>query len=78
MKLEQGQLWKQGAQYLRIIAWARLAIEYRISTDPASKDGPRLRVTKKEFCRLIKGATLMPPEPTPANSETGKKPPEES
>ena len=62
MKLEQGQLWKQGGEYFRIVAWERLSIEYRVNDDPTSKDGVRHRVSKKEFCRLIKGAELLPPE----------------
>lgn len=59
MKLEQGQIWKQGEDFFRIIAWERLAIEYKVSQDPASKEGQRHQVTKKEFCRLIKGAVLL-------------------
>ena len=36
-----------------------MAIEYKTMTDPASKEGTLHQVTKKEFCRLLKGATLM-------------------
>ena len=63
MKLEQGQIWKQGEDYLRIVAWERLAIDYKISRDPSSKEGTRHQVSKKEFCRLIKGAELLPNGP---------------
>ena len=62
MKLEQGQIWKQGEEYHRIVEWARLSIEYKTMNDPASKEGTRHRVTKKEFCRLLKGAVLLTPE----------------
>ncbi len=62
LKLEQGQIWKQGDEFLRIVKWSRLAIEYKKMTDPAAKDGTVHDVTKKEFCRLIKGATLMTPD----------------
>ena len=62
LKLEQGQIWKQGDAYYRIVKWARLAIEYKAMKDPASKEGTLHQVSKKEFCRLIKGATLMTPE----------------
>lgn len=58
MHLEQGQIWKQGGEYLRIVTWERLAIEYKATKDPDSKEGALHRVTKKEFCRLIKGAAL--------------------
>lgn len=63
MKLEQGQIWKQGEDYLRIVAWERLSIDYKISRDPNSKEGTRHVVSKKEFCRLIKGAELLPNGP---------------
>ena len=68
MKLEQGQIWKQGEDYLRIVEWARLTIEYKSMKDPASKEGTRHRVTKKEFCRLIKGAVLQTAENHPADA----------
>ena len=61
MKLEQGQIWQQGEDYFRIVAWERLAIDYKKLQSPTDKEGERLRVSKKEFCRLIKGAELLPP-----------------
>ena len=66
MHLEQGQVWKKGDEYLRIVTWERLAIEFKAMTDLESREGPVQRVTKKEFCRMIKGATLHVPEaPSP-------------
>jgi len=62
MKLEQGQIWKKGDKYYRIVQWARLAIEYKEMNDPYSADGWHHTVTKKEFCRLLKGAELMKTE----------------
>ena len=59
MKLEQGQIWKQGDDFFRIVEWARLSIEYKAMKDPDTKEGTLHRVTKKEFCRLIKGAVLL-------------------
>ena len=67
MKLEQGQIWKQGDEFLRIVTWERMAIEYKAAKNPDSKDGPLQRVTKKEFCRLIKGAALHVPEKQPSS-----------
>jgi hypothetical protein len=66
MKLEQGQIWKKDAEYYRIVKWARMAIEYKAMADPASKEGTLHQVTKKEFCRLIKGAMLLKPGETMA------------
>lgn len=74
MKLEQGQIWKQGEDYYRIVEWARLSIKYKLMKDPATKVGTMHDVTKKEFCRLIKGAQLLgtndlAPTPTPDHDE---------
>lgn len=66
MKLEQGQIWKKGDDYFRIVEWARLSIEYKAMKDPVSKQGTLHRVTKKEFCRLLKDAVLLKPEDLPA------------
>lgn len=66
MKLEQGQIWKQGENYIRIVEWARLSIEYKVMKDPISKLGTLHKVTKKEFCRLLKGAVLLKPDDLPS------------
>ncbi len=63
MKLQQGQLWKQGDDYYRIVEWARMAIDYKATKTPSAAEGTRHKVSKKEFCRLIKGAELIESEP---------------
>ena len=68
MKLEQGQIWKQGDDYYRIVVWQRMAIEYKAMKDLTSGEGTHHKVTKKEFCRLIKGAQLWTGQPAPADS----------
>ena len=70
MKLQQGQVWKREGEYLRIIVLQRLAVEYKSTLDPKVKEGTHIRATKKEFCRLLKGATLLPAVALP-----GVKPP---
>ena len=62
MHLEQGQVWKQGNDYFRIVTWERLAIEYKAMKNLDSREGTLHQVTKKEFCRLIKGAVLQVPD----------------
>ena len=64
MKLQQGQLWAKDGSYFRIVKWERLAIEYKLMTDPDSAEGSMHSVTKKEFCRLVKGAELVSPHPS--------------
>ena len=63
MKLQQGQIWKKGDDYFRIVEWARLSVKYKVMQDPVAGEGTMHLVTKKEFCRLIKGAELLDYEP---------------
>lgn len=58
MNLEQGQIWKKGDVYYLIVTWARLDIEYKEMKDLETREGTLHDVTKKEFCRLLKGAEL--------------------
>ena len=59
MKLEQNQIWNKGSEYYRIVQLGRLEVQYKTMTDPLSGRGPHEQVTKKEFCRLLKGALLV-------------------
>jgi hypothetical protein len=63
MKLKQGQIWKKGDAGIRIVHLERLQVGYKTMSDPAAKEGVHHQATKKEFCRLLKGATLMSGEP---------------
>ncbi len=60
MKLQQGQMWQCGAGTIRLVRLERLAVEYKATADQESGEGTHHRVSKKEFCRLIKNAALMP------------------
>ncbi len=62
LRLHQGQVWKKGEEYILIVEWSRMEITYKPMTDLVTRAGPRHTVTKKEFCRLIKGAELMDEE----------------
>ena len=67
IKLRQGQIWQQGEEFLRIVRLERLVVEYKSTITPTAKKGTHHKVSKKEFCRLLKRATLLPPaENTPA------------
>jgi len=63
MKLQQGQIWKLQDQHVRIVHLERLRVDYKATKLPGDKDGTHHQVTKKEFCRLLKGATLLPAGP---------------
>jgi len=67
MKLCQGQIWKQGGEYLRIVHLTRTEVEYKSMTSLATRDGKHIRATKKAFCRLVKDAVLMQVAKTPAS-----------
>lgn len=60
MKLQQGQLWKKDGEFLRIVECERLSVIYKSMQNPFAKEGQTQQVTKKEFCRLIKDARLLP------------------
>ncbi|HEX7862859.1 MAG TPA: hypothetical protein VF773_21180 [Verrucomicrobiae bacterium] len=59
MKLQQGQVWKAGDEYLRIVELHRLEVKYKAIKDLATREGTHHHVTKKQFCRLIKDASLL-------------------
>ena len=59
IQLAQNQLWKKDDRYLRIVVWERLAIRYKETDSPDAAEGTLHDVTKKEFCRLLKGAELV-------------------
>ena len=59
VKLAQNQVWKRGDDYLRIVQLERLEVQYKAITNLLSGDGTHHHVSKKEFCRLIKDATLL-------------------
>lgn len=61
MKLRQNQLWRKGDDLYRIVQLERLSVGYK-KLDPADPEqGTHHSVTKKEFCRLIKGADEVLP-----------------
>lgn len=71
LKLQQGQVWKMGDRFLRITRLERLAVEYKSTASPANKGGALQLATKKEFCRLLKTAELLPAAPMPVPRAVG-------
>lgn len=59
MRLEQGQIWQKGEDFILITRWERHFIEYKTMKDLETRVGTIHELTKKEFCRLLKGASLM-------------------
>ena len=59
MKLAQNQVYRKGDEYIRIVELDRREVQYKAVTNLLTREGAHHRVSKKEFCRLIKGATLL-------------------
>ena len=76
MKLCQGQTWKRGHQYLRIVHLERLKVEYKAMMSLTTREGLVQVTSKKDFCRLLKGAHLMSQDKkVPPSRQTAKQAP---
>ena len=64
LKLQQGQIWKRGDEFIRIVQLARLEVGYKVVKNLKSGEGTHHHTSKKDFCRLLKSASLLGPEPT--------------
>ena len=62
IKLEQGQLWKAGEEYLRIVDLQRLEVKHKAIRNLETGEGTHHYVTKKQFCRLLKNAAVVSSE----------------
>ena len=63
MKLLEGQLWKVGEEYWRIVYRDNYRVVYKAMVDPETKVGTEHEMKKKEFCRSLQGAELLTPLP---------------
>ena len=59
MKLKQGQTWKCGDAFVRIVDLQRLEVGYKTFPSLKTKIGAHHRSSKKEFCRMLKNASLV-------------------
>ena len=59
LKLRQGQVWKLGDEFIRIVDLERLEVGYKLMKNLESGEGSHHRISKKDFCRLLKAATLL-------------------
>jgi hypothetical protein len=64
LKLRQGQVWKRGDEFIRVVRLERLVVEYKTSPNLKPGAGEHQQSSKKEFCRLLKSATLVTPQTT--------------
>ena len=74
LKLQQGQVWKHGDEFIRIVQLARLEVGYKVVKNLKTGEGTHRRASKKDFCRLLKSATLLAPR-SRATASTRSVPP---
>ena len=48
-----------GEEFLRVVELHRLEVKYKAMRDLSAREGTHHRVTKKQFCRLIKDGKLV-------------------
>lgn len=71
MKLCQGQIWKHGKEYIRIVRLERLEVEYKSQPSLADKEGTKHVTSKKDFCCLLKQARLLSADKKPSPAGNG-------
>ena len=74
LKLQQGQVWKRGDEFIRIVHLERLEVGYKLLQDLQTGEGTHHKVSKKEFCRLLKSATLLAPTAPATNAAPANNP----
>ncbi len=62
MRLFQDQVYQKGEQFIRIVRLDRYEVEYKTIKGSAKGEGTVAVAVKKEFCRMLKGMTLVVPE----------------
>ena len=60
LKLKQGQIWKHGDDYIRIVHLERLEVGYKTIKNLNTGEGKHIVTSKKDFCRLLKACTRLP------------------
>jgi hypothetical protein len=63
MKLQQDQVWKCGDEYVRIVHLERLEVGYKSFKSLKNTVGKHQFTSKKDFCRMLKGAILLTNNP---------------
>ena len=69
LHLRQGQIWKHGDEFIRIVHLERLEVRYKTLKKIDAREGTHHHTRKKDFCRLLKGCTLITPKPAGPSSE---------
>ena len=59
MRIFQDEIYQKGAKYIRIVRLDRYEVEFKTMETNPKGEGAVAVLPKKEFCRLLKGMTLM-------------------
>ncbi len=59
LRLRQDQVWEVDGGFVRIVRLERLSVGYKRLEELTTRDGTHLDLSKKEFCRMIKGGRLL-------------------
>lgn len=69
MRIYQDEIYQKGAKFIRIVKLDRYEVGYKTMDGDPKGNGTVAVATKKDFCRLLKGMTLLKPlkkeEPEP-------------
>jgi hypothetical protein len=63
LKLQQGQVWKHGHEFIRIVHLERLEVAYKVLKNLHTGKGEHRHTSKKDFCRLLKECRLLELKP---------------
>jgi hypothetical protein len=69
MRIYQDEIYQKGEKYIRIMRLDRYEVEFKTTSGNPKGEGPVTVLPKKEFCRLLKGMTLVPPVKKDAAAE---------
>ena len=69
LKLRQGQVWKHGDEFIRIVRLERLEVAYKVVKSLEKSAGRHEVTSKKDFCRLLKACTLLDGRPLEADED---------
>jgi hypothetical protein len=61
MRLFQDQIYQKGDRFIRIVRLDRYEVEFKTTQGDPKGEGTQQVFQKKEFCRLLKGMTLVVP-----------------
>lgn len=61
MRLFQDQIYQKADRFVRIVRLDRYQVEFKTTLGGPKGEGETAVLAKKEFCRLIKGMTLIAP-----------------